>query len=124
MFSSHFSFSFLPLLYIQICTGVTGVLYLFLSFNRNRKKSVDSQSLNIRLGEVFVEFSQVEDGQHDTEQIDQDPDSIEDIMSVGPLTVTSLYPSILHREVTMKLPGLEDKMVHPSQLQRLPPEHH
>ena len=124
MFSSHFSFSFLPLLYIQICAGVTGVLYLFLSFNRNRKKSVDSQSLNIRLGEVFVEFSQVEDGQHDAEQIDQDPDSIEDIMSVGPLTVTSLYPSILQCEVTMKLPGLEDKMVHPSQLQRLPPEHH
>ena len=102
----------------------SSLLYLFLSFNRNRKKSVDSQSLNIRLGEVFVEFSQVEDGQHDTEQIDQDPDSIEDIMSVGPLTVTSLYPSILDLEVTMKLPGQEDKMVHPSQPQRLLLERH
>ena len=72
----------------------SSLLYLFLSFNRNRKKSVDSQSLNIRLGEVFVEFSQVEDGQHDTEQIDEYPDSIEDIVPVWPLTVTSLLLSI------------------------------
>ena len=60
--------------------------YLFLGFNSDRKQSVNPQSLNIRLGEVLVEFPQVEDGQHDTEQIDQDPDGIEDIMSVGSLT--------------------------------------
>lgn len=70
----------------------TGVLYLLLilSFNRDRKQSVNPQSLDIRLGEVLVEFPQVKDGQHDTEQIDKDPDGIEDIVSVGPLTVTSL----------------------------------
>ena len=60
--------------------------HLFLSFNSDRKQSVNPQSLNIRLGEVLVEFPQVEDGQHDAEQIDQDPDGIEDIMSVGSLT--------------------------------------
>ena len=51
---------------------------------------MNPQSLDIRLGEVLVKFPQVKDGQHDTEQIDQDPDGIEDIVSVGPLTVTSL----------------------------------
>ena len=51
-------------------------VHLFLSFNSDRKQSVNPQSLNIRLGEVLVEFPQMEDGQHDTEQIDQYPDSI------------------------------------------------
>ena len=64
--------------------------YLFLSFNSDRKQSVNPQSLNIRLGEVFVEFSQVEDGQHDTEQIDQYPDGVEDIVPVGPLRVSDI----------------------------------
>ena len=51
---------------------------------------MNPQSLDIRLGEVLVEFPQVEDGQHAAEQIDQYPDGIEDIVSVGPLRVTSL----------------------------------
>ena len=51
---------------------------------------MNPQSLNVGLGEVLVEFPQVEDGQHAAEQIDQDPDGIEDIVSVGPLTVALL----------------------------------
>ena len=62
--------------------------HLFLSFNSDGKQSVNPESLNIRLGEVLVEFPQMEDGQHDTEQIDQYPDSIKDIVPVWPLTVT------------------------------------
>ena len=49
---------------------------------------MNPQSLNIRLSEVLVEFPQVEDGQHDTEQIDQDPDGIENIVSVGTLAMS------------------------------------
>ena len=46
---------------------------------------MNSQSLDVGLGEVLVELPQVEDGQHDAEEIDQDPDSIEDIVSVWTL---------------------------------------
>ena len=60
---------------------------------------MNPQSLDIRLGEVLVKFPQVKDGQHDTEQIDQDPDGIEDIVSVGALTVTSL--SLHYCEITI-----------------------
>ena len=88
--SSHFSF---PLLDTKICTGDCGVLYLLLTLNRDRKQSVNPQSLDIGLGEVLVELPQVEDGQHDTEQVDQDPDGIEDIVSVGALAVRSLHQS-------------------------------
>ena len=59
---------------------------LLLGFDGKREQSVDSQGLNVGLGEVLVELPQVEDGQHDAEEIDQDPDGIEDIVSVGALT--------------------------------------
>ena len=39
---------------------------------------------------VLVEFPQVVDGQQDAQAVDEDPDDIEDIVSVGPLTATSL----------------------------------
>ena len=77
---------------ISLCSpGGTGSLsagislHLLLSFNSDGEQSVNPESLDIGLGEVLVELPQVEDGQHDAEQIDQNPDSIEDIVPVGAL---------------------------------------
>ena len=39
-------------------------------------------------GVVLVQPVQVVDGQQDTQAVDEDPDDIEDIVSVGTLTVT------------------------------------
>ena len=47
---------------------------------------MNSESLNISFGEVFVKFSQMENSQHDAEKVDQDPDSIENVMSVRTLS--------------------------------------
>ena len=46
---------------------------------------MNPESLDIGLCEVLVEFPQVEDSQHDAKQIDENPDSIEDIVPVGAL---------------------------------------
>ena len=46
---------------------------------------MNSECLNICLGKVSVEFSQVEDGQHNTEKIDEDPDSIQHIVAIRAL---------------------------------------
>ena len=43
---------------------------LFFTLDCEGKQSVNSEGLNICLGKVFVEFSQVEDGQHNAEKID------------------------------------------------------
>ena len=59
--------------------------HLFLSFNSDGEQSVNPESLDIGLCEVLVEFPQVEDSQHDAKQIDENPDSIEDIVPVGAL---------------------------------------
>ena len=81
-----------------------------------------SESFNVGFGEVLVQLPQVEDGQHDAEEIYQDPDGIENIVSVGTLEMSDwddISPWLL-----LFLPELEDKMVHPSQPQRLLLEHH
>ena len=48
---------------------------------------MDSESFNVCLREVFVKFSQVEDSEHDAKKIDQDPDCIQYIMSIGALNM-------------------------------------
>ena len=60
--------------------------HLFLVVDSKREESVNSESLNISFGEVFVKFSQMKNSQHDAEKIDQDPDSIENVMSVRTLS--------------------------------------
>ena len=70
--------------------------HLFLSFNSDREQSVNPESLDIGLGEVLVELPQVEDGQHDAEEIYQDPDGIENIVSVGTLGMSNSEMTSLH----------------------------
>ena len=61
--------------------------HLFLIVDGKREESVDSESFNVCLSEVFVKFSKMENGEHDAEKIDQDPDCIENIMSIGALHI-------------------------------------
>ena len=46
---------------------------------------MNSQCFDVGLCEVSVEFPEVVDCEHDAHDIDEDPDGIEDIVSVGTL---------------------------------------
>ena len=48
-------------------------------------KSVDPQIIKTRDGGVLVQLVQVVHGQHDAQAVDEDPDGIKNIMSIGTL---------------------------------------
>lgn len=46
-------------------------------------KSCDPDSFNIRFSEVPVQLVQVEQGEHDTDHVDQNPQHVEHVVSEG-----------------------------------------
>ena len=70
---------------------------------------MNPQSFKIRLSEVPVQLPKVVDCQHNAEEVDQDPDGIQYIVSVGSLEHGVVCLII----VCILLPEPMDKMAHP-----------
>ena len=87
------------------------VKYLVAFFlDSSRKQTMNPQSFNIWLGEVSVKLPQVVYGQHDAEQVDQDPNGIQNIVSIWALRQSSDF---LDHFLEFSFPELVDKMAHP-----------
>ena len=61
--------------------------YLCLYTEKGGKESCNSDSCKILGGEVPVESLELVEGQHDAQKVDQDPEGIEDVMTIWTLRV-------------------------------------
>ena len=61
--------------------------YLCLYTEKGGKESCNSDCCKILGGEVSVESLQLVEGQHDTQKVDQDPEGIQNIMTIWTLSV-------------------------------------